>query len=161
MPLHNHLIQHMSDLEQMQAALTCAKRAAELGEVPVGAVLTYNNKIIAQAYNRSIIDCNPTAHAEILALQQAGKYFKNYRLSGCTLYVTVEPCTMCAGALIHSRIERLVFGTTEPKSGAVLSNLRILDQAYMNHKVLYTHGILESDCRQIIQNFFKLRRNSQ
>ena len=155
------MTRNMSDLEHMQAALTCAKKGSDLGEIPVGAVVTYNNKIIAQTYNRSITDCNPTAHAEILALQLAGKYFNNYRLSGCTLYVTVEPCTMCAGALIHSRIDRLVFGTTEPKSGAILSNLRILDQVHMNHKVLYTHGILESDCRQIIQDFFKARRKSQ
>lgn len=142
----------------MKEALVEAKKGWEKDEVPVGAVVVRNNEIIARACNQPISSCNPVAHAEILVLQQAARAINNYRLVDCDLYVTLEPCTMCAGAIIHSRIRRLVFGAFEPKAGAVASVTQVLEQPRMNHQVDVTGGIMELECSTMISDFFKARR---
>lgn len=143
----------------MHEALTEAYRAQTLNEVPVGAVVILNNVIIARAYNQPITACNPVAHAEILALQAAAKNIGNYRLIDCDLYVTLEPCTMCAGALVHSRINRLIFGAYEPKAGAIVSTAQILNQPHMNHRIEVIEGVLQSECSTLLSNFFRMRRD--
>lgn len=143
----------------MHEALTEAYRAQTLNEVPVGAVVILNNVIIARAYNQPITACNPVAHAEILALQAAAKNIGNYRLINCDLYVTLEPCTMCAGALVHSRINRLIFGAYEPKAGAIVSTAQILSQPHMNHRIEVIEGVLQSECSTLLSNFFRMRRD--
>lgn len=143
----------------MHEALTEAYRAQTLNEVPVGAVVILNNVIIARAYNQPITACNPVAHAEILALQAAAKNIGNYRLIDCDLYVTLEPCTMCAGALVHSRINRLIFGAYEPKAGAIVSTAQILSQPHMNHRIEVIEGVLQSECSTLLSNFFRMRRD--
>lgn len=143
----------------MHEALTEAYRAQTLNEVPVGAVVILNNVIIARAYNQPITACNPVAHAEILALQAAAKNIGNYRLINCDLYVTLEPCTMCAGALVHSRINRLIFGAYEPKAGAIVSTAQVLSQPHMNHRIEVIEGVLQSECSTLLSNFFRMRRD--
>lgn len=143
----------------MHEALTEAYRAQTLNEVPVGAVVILNNVIIARAYNQPITACNPVAHAEILALQAAAKNIGNYRLIDCDLYVTLEPCTMCAGALVHSRINRLIFGAYEPKAGAIVSTAQVLSQPHMNHRIEVIEGVLQSECSTLLSNFFRMRRD--
>ena len=143
----------------MHEALTEAYKAQTLNEVPVGAVVILNNVIIARAYNQPITACNPVAHAEILALQAAAKNIGNYRLIDCDLYVTLEPCTMCAGALVHSRINRLIFGAYEPKAGAIVSTAQILSQPHMNHRIEVIEGVLQSECSTLLSNFFRMRRD--
>lgn len=160
----------MSDLEQlptleqdrfwMQRALDQAVIAAQKNEVPVGAIVVEENVAIGSAYNCPIATHDTTAHAEIQALRQASQFKSNYRLPGTTLYVTIEPCTMCVGALIHARVERLVFGAREPRAGAVVSLFQLLDGEGYNHKVSYTEGILAEDCSAMLQDFFKARRNA-
>ena len=145
----------------MNQAINLAHLAAQLGEVPIGAIVIFNNKIVGQAFNTPIARNNPIAHAEILALQAAGKTLANYRLTECELYVTVEPCAMCAGALIHSRIKRLIFGAYEPKSGAVCSRIKLLDMPFMNHTVKVTHGVQAEQCSAILSEFFAKRRRKQ
>lgn len=142
----------------MREALKEAHQGAAKGEVPVGAVIVLDNRIIARAHNQPISSCNPVAHAEILVLAQAARVLGNYRLTGCTLYVTLEPCTMCAGAIIHSRIQQLVYGACEPKAGAVTSVTQVLEQPQMNYRVASFGGVLESECSQLISGFFKRRR---
>ena len=142
----------------MQEALIEARKGWEKNEVPVGAVVVRNNEIIARACNQPISGCNPVAHAEILALQAAAKAINNYRLVDCDLYVTLEPCTMCAGAIVHSRVRRLIFGAFEPKAGAVTSVTQVLAQPHMNHQVAVTEGVLEQDCSTMISDFFRARR---
>ncbi|ENR5392184.1 TPA: tRNA adenosine(34) deaminase TadA [Providencia rettgeri] len=142
----------------MQQAIELALTAQDLGEIPVGAVLVKDNRLIASGWNRSIIDHNPTAHAEIMALQQAGQVLSNYRLLDTTLYVTLEPCIMCAGAMIHSRINRVVYGAKDFKTGACGSYLDIMGQAGLNHYVDVTGGVLEEQCSSMLSAFFKLRR---
>ncbi|OBY34880.1 tRNA adenosine(34) deaminase TadA [Providencia rettgeri] len=142
----------------MQQAIELALKAQDLGEIPVGAVLVKDNRLIASGWNRSIIDHNPTAHAEIMALQQAGQVLSNYRLLDTTLYVTLEPCIMCAGAMIHSRINRVVYGAKDFKTGACGSYLDIMGQAGLNHYVDVTGGVLEEQCSSMLSAFFKLRR---
>lgn len=142
----------------MQQAIELALKAQDLGEIPVGAVLVKDNRLIASGWNRSIIDHNPTAHAEIMALQQAGQVLLNYRLLDTTLYVTLEPCIMCAGAMIHSRINRVVYGAKDFKTGACGSYLDIMGQAGLNHYVDVTGGVLEEQCSSMLSAFFKLRR---
>ncbi|EMT6577602.1 MULTISPECIES: tRNA adenosine(34) deaminase TadA [Providencia] len=142
----------------MQQAIELALKAQDLGEIPVGAVLVKDNRLIASGWNRSIIDHNPTAHAEIMALQQAGQVLSNYRLLDTTLYVTLEPCIMCAGAMIHSRINRVVYGAKDFKTGACGSYLDIMGQAGLNHYVDVTGGVLEDQCSSMLSAFFKLRR---
>ena len=142
----------------MRLALKQAEAAAQAGEVPVGAVLIADGEVLAEAHNRPISAQDPTAHAEILALRAAAIRRQNYRLPRTTLYVTIEPCTMCVGALIHARIDQLVFGAREPRSGAVVSQQNLLDRASFNHKVRYQEGVLAKECGNIMQVFFQSRR---
>jgi tRNA(adenine34) deaminase len=147
-----------TDQYWMQRALELARQAEKMGEVPVGAVLVLNNECVAEAWNQPIAARDPTAHAEMLALRQAGQKLGNYRLNGTTLYVTLEPCTMCAGAIIHARVARVVFGATDPRAGAGGSVFQILDSDNLNHRVQITGGVLESACTRILQDFFKKKR---
>lgn len=142
----------------MGCALTLADRAASLGEVPVGAVVVRNGKELGTGFNAPISGCDPTAHAEICALRDAAARAGNYRLTGATLYVTLEPCTMCVGAIVHSRVSRLVYGACEPKSGAVESVRRTLDEPHLNWQVETVGGILQDSCSQVISDFFSRRR---
>jgi len=141
----------------MKKALAEASRAAAQGEVPVGAVLVKDNKIVARGYNQSISRSDPTAHAEIIALRKAGQKLKNYRLPGLTMYITVEPCPMCLGAILQARIKRLVYGTEDSKQGAIISRLAI-PLARANHRLEICAGILSEECRQLMSNFFRSRR---
>ncbi len=143
----------------MRCALELAKKTQASGEVPVGAVLVKNGEIIGEGANCPITEHDPSAHAEIRALREAGRSLGNYRLTGTTLYVTLEPCLMCAGALIHSRIERLVFGACDPKAGAVVSRYAALDLPYLNHCVDYEDGVLAKECGDLITSFFQSRRS--
>lgn len=145
--------------EWMQVALGLAEEAARHDEVPVGAVVVRENQIIGRGYNQPISGHDPTAHAEIMALRDAAQTLGNYRLPGCTLVVTVEPCTMCAGALVHARIEQLIFGAREPRAGAVRSSSRVLDNPGLNHKVTVIEGVLEKECKALMSAFFQERRN--
>ena len=141
--------------EWMQVALELAGEAARHDEVPVGAVVVRENQIIGRGFNQPISGHDPTAHAEIMALRDAAQTLGNYRLSGCSLVVTVEPCTMCAGALVHARIEHLIFGAREPRAGAVCSSSRVLDNPGLNHKVTVSEGVLEKECKALMSAFFK------
>jgi tRNA(adenine34) deaminase len=142
----------------MEEALREAGRALQAGEVPVGAVVICDNRIVARGFNRSIADCDPTAHAEIVALREAGKQLDNYRLSNCELFVTIEPCAMCAGALVHARIKRLVYGADDPKAGAVHSVMQVVNHAAVNHRMEVIGGMLAGRSSQLLQEFFKSRR---
>ena len=142
----------------MREALRLAAAAAALGEVPVGAVVVRNGVIIGRGYNRPISGVDPTAHAEIVALRQAAAYVGNYRLTGADLYVTVEPCTMCAGALVHARIGRLLFGTREPRAGAVVSTAQVLSAPGLNHLVEVIEGVLADEAQRLMVEFFRERR---
>jgi tRNA(adenine34) deaminase len=146
------------DEKWMQIAIREANLAKNKGEVPVGAIIIQNNRIIAKAHNSPISKNDPTAHAEVLAIRNASKKLQNYRLPGTTLYVTLEPCAMCLGAVIHARINRIVFGTSDPKSGVCGSTANLTSEAFFNHKIIVNGGILEQDCKKILQSFFKLRR---
>jgi len=148
----------ISDLEAMRTALAEARKAAEAGEVPVGAVLVHDGAIIAHGQNSVIRSSDPTAHAEIVALRHAAAILGNYRLNGCTLYVTLEPCAMCAGAMIHARIDRLVYGTADPKAGACGSVLSVLNHPQLNHQMQLTHGLLGEECGELLRGFFRERR---
>ncbi len=143
----------------MRLALEEAQRGLAAGEVPIGAVIVLDDVIIGRAFNQPIGLRDPTAHAEILAMRDASRTVENYRLSGAALYVTLEPCLMCAGALVHARVGTLVFGATEPKTGAVVSNLEGLSLSHHNHRVEVVSGILEDECRDIVQQFFRSRRD--
>ena len=145
----------------MRLALDLAKRAEAQNEVPVGAVIVHNDTLIAEAYNQSIADHDPTAHAEIVALRQAGQTLQNYRLCDTTLYVTLEPCAMCLGAMIHARIARLVFGAYDQKSGAVESAFSLFDQVHFNHQFKWQGGVLEQECSTMLSAFFKRRREEK
>lgn len=142
----------------MRAALQLAGEAEQLSEIPIGAVVVHEGHIVGEGFNRTIVDVDPSAHAEVVAIRQAASHLGNYRLVGCTLYVTVEPCSMCTGLLVHSRISRLVYGAKEPKAGAIESAVNIQQQAHFNHRFDVTCGVLEADCSEKIQQFFKLRR---
>ena len=150
-----------SDQFWMSTAIELAKQAGERGEIPVGAVLILDDKIIGRGRNQSIEFNDPTAHAEIQALREAGSKIGNYRLSGSKMYVTIEPCTMCFGALVHARIEKLVFGAKEPKSGALTSASEISRRNSFNHRFNVLDGILEDECSQLMTNFFQARRTEQ
>jgi tRNA(adenine34) deaminase len=147
-----------NDIKFMHAALAEARDAATNGEVPIGAVLVREGEILARAGNRTIRDCDPTAHAEIVALREAARILGNYRLADTTLYVTVEPCSMCAGAMIQARIRRLVYGAQEPRGGAVQSCFAVLSHPELNHRVEVTSGILADDCSEVLRAFFVARR---
>ena len=147
-----------ADRAFMEEALAEARAAACAGEVPIGALLTSEGQIIARAGNRTIRDCDPTAHAEMVVLREASRKLGNYRLAGTTLYVTVEPCSMCAGAMIQARIPRLVYGCDDPKGGAVRSCFEILSHPRLNHRVEVTAGVQAADCATLLQEFFAARR---
>ncbi len=149
----------MTDQDAMQAALAEARLAAEGGEVPIGAVIVHNGAIVARGQNRVIRDLDPTAHAEIVALRDAAGSIGNYRLIDCTLYVTLEPCAMCAGAMIHARIERLVFAATDPKAGAAGSILSVINHPQLNHQMNVEQGILAEESAEILRAFFRERRS--
>jgi tRNA(adenine34) deaminase len=143
----------------MQKAYQMAQQAATLGEVPVGAVVVYKNKIIASAHNLKENLNSPVAHAEILALHKAARKIENWRLVDCELFVTLEPCVMCAGALVHARIRRLIYGTSDPKGGGVESLYQIGSDQKLNHQLQITNGVLREPCSQILSQFFKSRRS--
>ena len=147
-----------SDELFMEEALRAAQRALEAGEVPVGAVVVCEGRIVGRGWNRNINASDPTAHAEIVALREAGATVGNHRLADCDLFVTIEPCPMCAGALVHSRIRRLVYGADDPKAGAVHSVMQVLNHPQLNHKVEVRSGILAGRCAELLQTFFKSRR---
>ncbi len=142
----------------MRHALALAERANSMGEVPVGAVLVKNDALIAEGWNCPIGTNDPTAHAEIMALRAAGVRLGNYRLVDTVLYVTLEPCVMCMGAIVHARVKRLVFGAPDPKRGAVCNALQLADTEFLNHKVEYRGGVLEEDCGHLLRRFFQERR---
>ncbi|HOO40882.1 MAG TPA: tRNA adenosine(34) deaminase TadA [Syntrophales bacterium] len=146
------------DHSMMSLALKEAERAYEEGEIPVGAVLTLGGEIIARGHNRSISLSDPTAHAEILALRMAGEREGNYRLPGATLYVTLEPCLMCAGAILQARLKRIVFGAFDPKGGAVVTLYRVLQDERLNHSVEITGGVQKERCGKILSRFFREKR---
>ena len=142
----------------MRRALECAAVAAAAGEVPVGAVVVHGGEIVGEGFNQPIRSCDPTAHAEIVALRAAARAVGNYRLPGATLYVTIEPCTMCAGALIHARIATLVYGAREPRAGAIVSTAAVLANAALNHSVDVVEGVLADDATALLKAFFAPRR---
>jgi tRNA(adenine34) deaminase len=148
----------MNDLEYLQAAIAQANAAQEAGEVPVGAVIVRDGEIIATGRNRMITDHDPTAHAEIAALRAAGIALGNYRLEGCDLYCTLEPCAMCAGAILHARIRRLVYAASDPKAGACGSVLGVMNHPQLNHRVEVASGLLAEECGAILTAFFRSRR---
>ena len=150
--------QMATDIAFMEQALAEARASAEAGEVPIGAILVHQDKIIARSGNRTIRDCDPTAHSEIVVLREAARALGNYRLAGTTLYVTVEPCSMCAGAMIQARVPRLVYGCDDPKGGGIRSCFEIANDSRLNHQVEVTSGIMASECASILQTFFAARR---
>jgi tRNA(adenine34) deaminase len=148
----------MTDLEAMEAALAEARLAAEAGEVPIGAVIVREGEIIARGQNRVLRDLDPTAHAEIVALRAAAAAVGNYRLMGCTLYVTLEPCAMCAGAMIHARLDRLLYAAADPKAGAAGSVLGVVNHRQLNHQMVVESGILGDEAGELLRSFFRERR---
>jgi tRNA(adenine34) deaminase len=148
----------ISDQEAMEAALAEARRAGEAGEVPIGAVIVHEGAILARGQNRVLRDVDPTAHAEMVALRAAAGELANYRLNGCTLYVTLEPCAMCAGAMIHARLDKLVFAATDPKAGACGSVLSVLNHPKLNHQMWADRGILADESAELLRSFFRERR---
>ncbi|MBU3587693.1 tRNA adenosine(34) deaminase TadA [Polynucleobacter sp. 31A-FELB] len=146
------------DRQFMQQALSQAKLAAVAGEVPVGAVLVRDGQVISTGFNRPITNSDPSAHAEMMALRAAAQSESNYRLPGTTLYVTLEPCTMCAGAMLHARVERVVFGASDPKTGAAGSVLNVFSEKQINHQTQVEGGIMGEECGQVLRDFFKERR---
>lgn len=146
------------DILWMQRALELARRAADEGEVPVGAVLVSGDRLLAEGWNHPIGGCDPTLHAEIHALRQAANTEKNYRLPGSTLYVTIEPCTMCLGAIVHARVGRVVFGAPEPKAGVIQSRPELLAAGFLNHRFEWDGGVCEEACAAVLQDFFSRRR---
>lgn len=151
-----------ADLALMTIALECAREASALGEVPVGAVLVdANGGVVARAANAPIARNDPTAHAEIVALRAGGEALGNYRLTGCTLYVTLEPCAMCVGALVHARVARVVYGARDPARGACGSALDLVAHPSMNHRFAVTGGVLEDQCGALLREFFAMRRGAK
>ncbi len=149
-----------SDEDYMKAAIEMAKRAQEAGDVPVGAVIVRNNEIIAQAFNEKEALNVPTCHAEMLAIERAALKLDRWRLIDCELFVTLEPCVMCAGAIVHARLKRVVFGALDPKAGAVVSLYQILNDERLNHRPEVVSGLLGVECSKLLSDFFKSRRNS-
>ena len=142
----------------MRAALEQALEAGRRGEVPVGAVVVVDGEMVGAGFNQPIGGQDPTAHAEIVAMREAAKRLGNYRLMGATLYVTIEPCQMCVGAMVHARVARVVYGTREPKAGAIESAMRAHEHPALNHRITATGGVLEEECRAVIQEFFREKR---
>jgi len=147
-----------SDELWMEEALRSAQRALEAGEVPVGAVVVSNGKIVGRGWNRNLADQDPTAHAEVVALREAARNLGNYRMADCDLFATIEPCAMCAGALVHARIRRLVYGADDPKAGAVHSVMAVVNHPSLNHKMEVQGGVLAGRSAEILQEFFRKRR---
>src|SRR6266850_2905537 len=147
-----------SDIQFMEEALAEARVAAAVGEVPIGAILVHKGKILARSGNRTIRDNDPTAHAEIIVLREAARRLSNYRLTNTTLYVTIEPCSMCAGAIIQARVPRLVYGADDPKGGGVCSCFEILSNPRLNHQVEVSAGVLAAEAAAVLQSFFAARR---
>ncbi len=148
----------MTDLEYIQLALNEAIAAGQAGEVPVGAVIVYEDRVVASAQNRVLRDQDPTGHAEVVALRAAGQALGNYRLNGCTLYVTLEPCSMCAGALVHARVDRVVYATADPKAGAAGSVLNVINHPRLNHQMDLDSGLLAKESSELLKAFFRERR---
>jgi tRNA(adenine34) deaminase len=144
----------------MRAALEQAREARRRNEVPIGAVVVLDGRIVGAGFNQPIASADPTAHAEIVALREAARQLGNYRLTGATLYVTVEPCLMCVGAMVHARVATLVYGAREPKAGAVESTQRAHEHAALNHRVAVVGGVLEDECRHVLQEFFREKRST-
>jgi tRNA(adenine34) deaminase len=142
----------------MEEALRCAQRALEIGEVPVGALVVCNGEIVGRGWNRNILDRDPTAHAEIVALREAGASVGNHRLGDCDLFVTLEPCAMCSGAMVHARVKRLIYGSDDPKAGAVRSVMQVVNHPHLNHKLEVRGGVLAGRSAELLQTFFKSRR---
>ncbi len=150
-----------TDEDWMREALAEAARAMALGEVPAGAVVVHDGRTVARGCNRNIVDHDPGAHAEMVALRAAGEALGNHRLGGCTLFVTMEPCAMCAGAMVHARLHRLVYGADDPKAGAAGSVLQVLNHPRLNHQMEITRGVLAEECARQVQDFFQQRRKSK
>ena len=150
-----------TDLRWMRHALQLAERAKTLGEVPVGAVLVKNDELVAEGWNQPIASHDPSAHAEMVAMRAAAQVLKNYRLNDLTLYVTLEPCVMCAGAIIHARLSRLVFGADDAKAGAVRSVYDVIAQPRLNHRLDWTGGVLADECGAVLTTFFKNKRGKR
>jgi tRNA(adenine34) deaminase len=142
----------------MEEALRAAQRALEAGEVPVGAVVVCDGRIVGRGWNRNLTDSDPTAHAELVALREAGATLGNHRLGACELFATIEPCPMCAGAMVHARLKRLVYGAEDPKAGAVHSVLQVLNHPQLNHRIEVRRGVLAGRCAELLQTFFRTRR---
>ncbi len=160
-PLLSHAILSFpmeADIPFMQFALEEARAAASAGEVPIGALLVHDGKVLARSGNRTIRDCDPTAHAEMVVIREVARLLRNYRMAGTTLYVTLEPCSMCAGAIVQARIPRLVYGADDPKGGAVRSCFQVLTNPTLNHHVEISSGILAADSVSLLQSFFAARR---
>ncbi len=153
--------QHQIDVTFMQQALSLARSAAEHGEVPVGAIIVKDDKTIASAANSPVSTHDPTAHAEILALRRAAAMLENYRLPGTTLYVTLEPCIMCMGAIIHARVQRIVFGAHDPKTGAAGSRYSIGSDGLLNHRLEISNGVCATECSALLKDFFRARRKKK
>lgn len=147
-----------SDELWMEEALRCAQRALEIGEVPVGAVVVCHGQVVGRGWNRNITDSDPAAHAEIIALREAGAILSNHRLGDCQLFATIEPCAMCAGAMVHARIKRLVYGSDDPKAGAVQSVMQVLNHPQLNHNIEVRRGVLAGRSAEVLQTFFRSRR---
>ena len=147
------------DSTWMELALGQARLAEQAGEVPVGAIVIRGGEVVGSGHNRNLLDNDPTAHAEIVALRQAAARVGNHRLTGCTLFCTIEPCAMCAGAMIHARIKRLVYGASDPKAGAAGSVLDVINHSRLNHKMLVTPGVLAEESSQLLRKFFAERRS--
>ncbi len=154
----NDMHDELSDQQWMAQALAIAKQGAGQNEVPVGAVLVKDNVLLAEAFNQPISTHDPSAHAEILVLRQAAAALKNYRLLDTTLYVTLEPCAMCLGAMLHARVKRLVFGAWDPKSGVIATVDQLTERAWVNHQLQWRGGVMAEACSSLLQNFFKERR---
>jgi len=148
----------MSHETFMEAAIEQARRGVEAGEVPIGAVLVVDGAIVSRAYNQPITSVDPTAHAEVIVLREAARAAGNYRLTDATVYVTLEPCLMCVGALVHARVREVVYGAAEPKTGALVSSIRALESPGLNHRFAVTGGVLEEQCRTLVQEFFRAKR---
>ena len=159
--LKNTNVQEQRDINFMKRALELANKAEQFNEIPVGAVVVYQGTIIGEGFNQSIMLNDPSSHAEMNAIRQAGAYLNNYRLLDCTLYVTLEPCPMCAGLLVHSRINRLIFGCSDLKTGAAGSVFNLVNNSQLNHQIEVQSGILQEECSQLLSSFFKRRRNEK
>ena len=158
MPENPDFMRSRDDESWMEQALEQARLAAQAGEVPVGALVIKDGEIIGLGHNRNLLDHDPSAHAEIVALRQAAARLGNHRLTGCEMFVTIEPCAMCAGALVHARLARLVYGTSDPKAGAAGSVLQVLNHSGLNHKMEVRSGVLAEKCSEILQKFFREKR---